>query len=431
MNTAAASRQEKLELCLGAAGTPVGTLTWARQGRRSYSAIRYHDGWLERPERFNVSADLTLQPGHQHHKARSAHDSVFHGALADTMPDAWGQRVIRRDHAKRRKADPDLPALEALDYLLAVDDFSRVGALRLRDADGTWLRSPGKTSRHTRPRIDLGKVLQASHALELGRETAADLRFLQGNGTSLGGMRPKCTMIDTDGALAIGKFPSVHDERSVTRGEVLALQLARKAGIHAANARINMIDDSPVAIIGRFDRDSRGGRIPYQSAATMLQTTRHSDSSYFEIADAIRAHSAAPTNDLHELWRRILYNLLITNIDDHLQNHGFLHVGHGLWRLAPAFDVNPFPDKNRESKTWLSEVDGPVTDVATLLARCNYFALSRPQANGILAEAYTAVSQWREAAGNPIIGMTNRDIDNVAPAFEHAQTAAARNILRA
>lgn len=137
MATPALIRQQ-VQLCIGKAGLPVGSLVYIRLGRCENRAFAYDESWLANPARFSVSADLQLMPGHQSHKARSPHDSVFHAAIADTAPDAWGRRVIARDHAKRRKADPRLPALTELDYLLAVDDFSRVGALRPRDPDGGW-----------------------------------------------------------------------------------------------------------------------------------------------------------------------------------------------------------------------------------------------------------------------------------------------------
>ena len=235
---ASASLRRQVQLGIGKAGLTVGSLVYVRQGRRENTAFAYDENWLAGAARFNVSADLQLIPGHQPHKAASVHDSVFHGAIADTAPDAWGRRVIARDHAKRRRADPQLPALNELDYLLAVDDFSRVGALRLGDVNGTWLRTVDEGRRSTPPLIDLGRIYQASRAVERGHESAEDLRYLQGKGTSLGGMRPKCTVVDEDGWLAIGKFPSVGDARSVTRGEVLALALAAQAGIDAARARI-------------------------------------------------------------------------------------------------------------------------------------------------------------------------------------------------
>ncbi|ATE59795.1 type II toxin-antitoxin system HipA family toxin [Thauera sinica] len=428
--TAVAPIRRQLQLCIGKAGLPVGSLVYVRQGRRENSAFAYDQGWLASPACFNVSADLQLMPGHQPHKAASPHDSVFHGAIADTAPDAWGRRVIARDHARRRKDDPKLPALTELDYLLAVDDFSRVGALRMRGPDGTWHRTVAAGRRSTPPLIELERVFQASRAVERGQETAEDLRYLQGKGTSLGGMRPKCTMVAEDGRLAIGKFPSVGDTRSVTRGEVLALKLAVQAGIDAAPARIVSLGEVPVAVIGRFDRDEADGRIPYQSAASLLQASREEDRSYTEIADAIRTHGHAPTQDVRQLWRRLAFNLLITNVDDHLQNHGFLHVAHGQWRLAPAFDINPFPDKDRESKTWLSEQDGPITDVQMLLARAPYFALDEELALAVLAEVHAAVSNWRQVALGPEVGLRAAELDDFAPAFEHGQMDAAAMLLR-
>lgn len=427
------STRQTVQLCIGRADLLVGSLVYVRQGRRENSAFAYDEAWLAGPERFSISADLPMVPGHQTHKAVSPVDSVFHGAIADTAPDAWGRRVIARDHAKRRKADPKLPALNELDYLLAVDDFSRVGALRLRDPDGAWHRAVEAGRRSTPPLIELERVFQASRAVERGQETTEDLRYLQGKGTSLGGMRPKCTLVDEDGRLAIGKFPSVGDARSVTRGEVLALKLAARAGIDAATARIVSLGEKgnevPVAVIRRFDRDEADGRIPYQSAASLLQASREQDRSYTEIADAIRTHGHAPTQDVQQLWRRLVFNLLITNVDDHLQNHGFLHVAHGQWRLAPAFDINPFPDKDRESKTWLSEQDGPITDVQMLLDRAAYFALDAAQAMAVLAEVHAAVSSWRPIAISPEVGLRPAELEDFAPAFEHEQTDAAAALL--
>lgn len=278
--------------------------------------------------------------------------------------------------------------------------------------------------------IELERIYQASRAVEHGQETAEDLRYLQGKGTSLGGMRPKCTLVDEEGRLAIGKFPSVSDARSVTRGEVLALKLAALAGIDAAPARIVLLAEVPVAVVRRFDRDESGGRIPYQSAASMLQASREEDRSYTEIADIIRACGHSPTRDLHQLWRRLVFNLLLTNVDDHLQNHGFLHVEHGLWRIAPAFDINPFPDKARESKTWLSEEDGPITDVPMLLARAPYFALDEKQAMLILAEVHGALANWRQIALSAEVGLRPKDLDDFTAAFEHEQMDASTALLR-
>lgn len=421
--------KQQVEICLGKVGHPLGRLTYVKQGQRENTSFAYDEAWLANPDRFKVSPDLELIAAYQQRKAPSRHDSVFHFAIADTAPDAWGRRIIARDHAKCRKEDATLAPLTELNYLLAVDDFSRIGALRLRDKHGNFLRTVEEGIPTTPPLVELQRVYAASRAVEKGEETAQDLKYLQGKGTSLGGMRPKCTVIDDNGWLAIGKFPSVSDTRSVTRGEVLALRLARRAGIDAALARVELLDGVPVAIIQRFDRTADHGRIPYLSAASLIQASREEDYAYTEIADAIRANGFAPTEDAKQLWRRIVFNLLITNTDDHLQNLGFLHVEKGQWKLSPAFDINPFPEKQRESKTWLSAEDGPVTDVVNLLARCPYFALTSAEALSILSVVYQAVLDWRSVALSPAVGLKANELDDFAPAFEHDQMTEARTLL--
>ena len=232
--------QGSATVCLGEGGMIVGQLAYSSSGVRENSSFAYSEQWLQSIERFSISPDLVLTETHQYHKAASSNDSVFHFAIADTAPDGWGCRVIARDHAKRRKVlisqgtDQAFSPLTQWDYLVGVDDFSRIGALRLRDATGNYLRTLESGDMATPPLLELASMLDASHAVERGKETEADLRYLRGRGTSLGGLRPKCSDIDDDGQLAIGKFPSVKDQRSVTKGEVLALRLALVAGIEAA-----------------------------------------------------------------------------------------------------------------------------------------------------------------------------------------------------
>ncbi len=409
----------ELDVCLGQAGTPVGKLIYVKHGPREFSQFAYREEWLTNPLAFDLSPDLSRVLGYQLRKAPSRDDSCFFLALADTEPDSWGRRVIARAHAKARKANPALRALTELDYLCAVDDFSRVGALRLRDTSETYLRSPDAGKRAIPPLLELEKVMTASRAVELGTETAEDLKYLQGKGTSLGGMRPKCTVLDEDGTLALGKFPSVGDERSVTRGEVLALRLARLAGIDAAQARIVMVHEAPVAVIRRFDRTPNQGRIPYMSGATLLQTSRHEERAYTEVVDAMRSTCMDFSASARQLWRRLVFNFLITNVDDHLQNIGFLYADRNQWRLAPAFDLNPFPDKDRESKTWLSEDTGPITSVAQLMSEAARFQLKPDEASAVLAEVVQALRQWRVVAMSAEVGLSRVDLDAFAPAFEH------------
>jgi len=418
-NTGSASKVE-LDVRLGRAGVPVGKLVYVKNGRREFSQFAYQEEWLANPVAFDISPDLSRVLGYQLRKAPSSEESCFFLALTDTEPDSWGRRVIARAHAKERKLKPALRALTEVDYLCAVDDVSRMGALRLRDASQTYLRNDEEGKRATPPLVELEKIMTASHAVELSKETAEDLEYLQGKGTSLGGMRPKCTVLDEDGTLALGKFPSVNDERSVTRGEVLALRLAKLAGIETANARVVMVRGAPVAIIRRFDRTSNQGRIPYMSGSTLLQSSRHEEHAYTEIVDAMRTRCSDFGASAQQLWRRLIFNFLITNVDDHLQNMGFLYVDKNQWQLAPAFDLNPFPDRDRESKTWLSEDTGPITSIGQLLGQAARFQLDPHEAADVLAEVVKAVQRWRDVALTADVGLSQAELEDFAPAFEHA-----------
>lgn len=420
--------KRQVQVAIGAKALPVGQLTFVRDGRREYSGFSYAPQWLRSRASFEISPDLPLRAGFVRRRAPSDLDSPFAFALADTAPDAWGARVIKRAHAKRRAEDPTLAPLTAFEYLASVDDFSRVGALRLVDAEGQFL---GSGARYRTPRlVDLSKIAAAARKVEEGTESTADLEYLQGKATSLGGLRPKCTILDENGALAIGKFPSVNDERSIVRSEVLALRLVAHAGSQAAVARVVAIEGAEIAVIRRFDRNADGARIPYLSGGSLVQARRDEDRAYTELADAIRRIGAAPADDLRELWRRLVINLLITDVDDHLWNVGFLYAGDGKWRLAPAFDVNPFPDKDRESKTWLSEASGPITSLEQLLAEAPYFGLTRAEAETAAGGIAMKLAQWREIATSSDVGLSEGDLAELAPAFEHKDARAARALAR-
>lgn len=423
-----------LDVFLGETARQVGTLRFETQGARQSAGFEYHPDWLAAEDRFALEPGLPLVSGMQFHQ-QARDGSLFHGAIADTEPDGWGRKIILRDYAKQRQrareegAAVEPRALNHLDFLLAVDDTSRVGALRFRDEHGTFQRAPEPDRRTAPPLIELNQLLNASRAVEQHTETAADLAYLRGRGTPLGGLRPKCTVIDEDGRLSIGKFPSVQDDRPVTKGEVLALLLARESGINAAEARLVDSDGSPVALIRRFDRPEDGGRLMYISAATMLgvDTSDGSEHSYTEIVDALRQHGAQPQTDIEELWRRIAFSILITNVDDHLHNHGFLHTQLGQWKLAPAFDVNPFPERVRELKTWISEDTGPAASVEALMSVAPYFRIDRDAAIRILAEVERATSRWRQVGHS--IGISNRELDQFVDAFENPEREIATELM--
>jgi serine/threonine-protein kinase HipA len=412
----------------------VGVIRHAAEGSRESASFEYDAAWLAAGDRFALEPGLPLVAGAQFHR-RVRDGSVFHAAIADTEPDGWGRRVILRDHAKRRQqargAGQRLEArpLVGLDFLLAVDDVSRVGALRFQDEHGTFQRVPEPGRRTTPPLIELGALLAATRAVERHSETAADLEYLRGRATSLGGLRPKCSVIDDAGRLSIAKFPSVTDERPVTKGEVLALGLARTAGIDAASARLVDSDGTPVALIRRFDRPDAGGRVMYVSAATMLGAERGDpgEHTYTEIVDALRVHGASTQADIEELWRRIVFSILITNVDDHLHNHGFLHVDRGKWRLSPAFDLNPFPERARELKTWLSEETGPDATIDAAMSIAPYFRISLARAKQMLSRIENAVAGWRDLGRT--LGMSEVELDQLVEAFEHPQRLAARRAM--
>jgi serine/threonine-protein kinase HipA len=251
--------RRSIDVLLGDEARPVARIEYESRGARERAAFEYTAEWLASKDRFTIDPTLQLVVGMQfHHRSRAG--SIFHGAVADTEPDGWAKRVILRDHAKRRVARPARSlALNHLDFLLAVDDAARVGALRFRDEEGVFRRASEPGRRTVPPLVDLGKLYAATRAVETDTESEADLEYLLGRATSLGGLRPKCTVLEADGQLAIGKFPSTTDERAVTLGEVLALRLATCAGIDAAQGRVVNVDGVPVAVIRRFDRPPGGG----------------------------------------------------------------------------------------------------------------------------------------------------------------------------
>jgi serine/threonine-protein kinase HipA len=232
-----------IDVCLGDEARLVGRLRYDQQGSRESAAFEYDATWLAAEDRFALEPGLALVTGPQYHR-KIGDSSVFHPAIADTEPDGWARRVIQRDHAKRRQdarragEAVETRPLNALDFLLAVDDVSRIGAIRMRDETGVFRRTADEGQRGVPPLIDIAHLLSATRAVETNTETAADLAYLRGRGTSLGGLRPKCSVLDAGGRLAIGKFPSVTDERAVTKGEVLAMRLARSPSLsHATPAK--------------------------------------------------------------------------------------------------------------------------------------------------------------------------------------------------
>lgn len=397
-----------LEVHLGETNLAIGKLYLNNKHRTGFS---YFDDWLQHPKFFNVSPDLQAVSAIQYPQ------QLFFLALQDTAPDSWGERVIRRAHAKQRQVDKNLSPLMPADFLLWVDDEARMGALRIYDPEKKVYLQAANSSRHIPPLVDLDKVLAASAAFEAGKEDLQDLQYLLGRGTSLGGARPKSTVRDFDGSLALGKFPSQADQRDVIRGEVLAMQLANLAGINAAKTRVELINKKAVAIVTRFDRTQAGARIPYLSAASMLQTSgREEDHAYTELVEILMRKGAKPIDDAQQLWRRLVFNFLICNTDDHLHNTGFLYDAKNKgWILAPAFDLNPMPNDLRESKTWLTEESGPINSKEQLLGAVSSFRLNEQQGLQIWDEVEAVVKSWKKLARQ--LGMDSSSLIDFETAF--------------
>ena len=309
--------------------------------------------------------------------------------------------------------------------MLALDDASRIGALRFRfDGHSPFL---AHTSGKLPPLMRLSALLRATDAIHGETETAQDLRFLLGAGSPLGGARPKAAVSLMDGTLAMAKFPKPDDTRDIAAGEILALTLAGQAGIQAAEHRLVPVGNQSVAVITRFDRSGKN-RIPFISAASLLGLPQGDPGAYTMLADGIRQFGNDVSGDLRELWRRLVFSLLASNYDDHLRNHGFLMREPGRWSLSPAYDLNPVPemDRARMSKTAITEEQKEPT-IVDALAAAKRFGLKDVESKKILHDVFVAVSDWRKTGRQ--LHLKASTLDAYASAFEHPLMDEARRLI--
>lgn len=252
------------------------------------------------------------------------------------------------------------------------------------------------------------------------------LARLLASGSSLGGARPKASVTAAQGSLAIAKFPRHDDEIDVTRWEALALTLATRADKEVPRWQVKSVATCPVLLLYRFDRQG-ARRIPFLSAKSLLAAEDGEQRSYLEIADEIRRHGAFPHRDLQALWRRIVFNILISNTDDHLRNHGFLYVGPRGWTLSPAYDLNPVPTdvRPRILSTAIDLDDAtPSLDLAFEVAQ--YFGFDNEEAAATAVQMGRAVGSWSAEAER--VGLSKGEIDRMASAFEHDDLQALRRM---
>jgi serine/threonine-protein kinase HipA len=388
---------------------------WSRLRKsRETASFEYDAAWLGNPARFSLEPALQLGPGPFH----TAADLPMFGAIGDSAPERWGRALMRRMERRRAEREKQAPrTLREIDYLLLVDDEARQGALRFAERiGGPFLREEG--AGRTPPLIELPRLLSAAERVIDETDTDEDLRLLLAPGSSLGGARPKASVRDRDGHLAIAKFPRRDDEYRTVLWEAVSLALAARAGILVPEARIEAVAGRPVLLVRRFDREG-ARRIPFLSSMSMLGARDNETRSYLEIVDALRQHGAAAKEDIQGLWRRIVFNILMSNTDDHLRNHGFLYAGAGGWRLSPAYDLNPVPVdvKPRVLTTAITE-DDPTASLPVALGVAGYFELDDARARAVAAEVARAVETWRDEAARQ--GLSREEIARMASAYEHA-----------
>lgn len=375
----------------------IGTLSAQQaKGRKSFS-FEYDTAWLKSNLQFMLDPDISLFSGTQY-----PNQKANFGVFLDSMPDTWGRTLMKRRAAQESKTSQNkAPNLYEIDFLLGVYDASRMGALRFKkDPDGDFLDNNKYAS--TPPWSSIKELQFAAENIEDDKdndEIRKWLSILIAPGSSLGGARPKANILDTDKSLWIAKFPSKSDTIDKAAWEYLCYKIALEAGIQMAPSRIEKINGKyHTFFTKRFDRD-QGNRIHFASAMTMTgkneETIKDNPPSYLEIAEFICNYGVNIEANLHQLWRRIVFNIAISNTDDHLRNHGFILTNEG-WILSPAYDLNPSIDKNGLSIN--IDMENNTLDFDLALSVGEYFRLNSKQMNQILQEVNTAVSKWKEVA---------------------------------
>ncbi len=414
-----ADRPTQVVVAIDGADVLAGLLFSHRRGGRESASFSYDPAYLARPDAYALDPSLPLVQG----GLQTPVGLAMFRAFADAAPDRWGRNLIMREERRRATAEGGTArSLGEIDFLLGVRDDLRQGALRFRDQQtGVFLADEDSGVPYV---TDLGTLLRAAEHLESDAESEEELRDLLRGGSSLGGARPKAHVIDTEGRIAIAKFPSARfDPWDVSAWESVALHLALLAGILVPRSELLRIADRSVLVVDRFDRDGHR-RIGYLSAMTMLEAEDGDVGSYLDIASAIEEASPRATDDLRELWRRMAFTILISNTDDHLRNHAFLHAGGNAWRLSPAFDLNPDPSVGRKHLATAIDESDTTASVETLMSVAPFFRLDEQDSVEVLRQVLVATSRWSEVAAR--CNIPKAEIDRMAPAFEHAETVAAR-----
>jgi serine/threonine-protein kinase HipA len=378
----------------------MGRLHVQSAGRQEVFSFEYAPQWLESDAAFAFDPDLQLLAGAQYPAQSRSNFGIF----LDSAPDRWGRLLMQRKENLRARQDKRASRrLTEWDYLLGVHDETRLGALRFRSlAGGEFVDADARLA--APPLTSVRELQAASDGLEqhIDEEDSPDyarwLNQLLAPGSSLGGARPKASVRDEGGNLCIAKFPSRADTRNMAAWEMLAHRLAARAGICVPEARL--LDtgdrDRSTFLVKRFDRTASKGRLAFVSAMTLTQRQDgDAGASYLELVELLQREGAETLEDTHQLFRRIVFSILIHNTDDHLRNHGFFIDDRGI-RLSPAYDINPSVDRD-DLTLAINETD-TTCDVEIARGACRMYSLSLKEADRCIAEVLSAVKSWRDEA---------------------------------
>lgn len=395
---------------------PIGVL-YAHQGKgRKSFGFEYHNGWLQSREQYLIDPDIGWYSGQQF---PSKNDNF--GVFMDSMPDTWGRTLMKRRESLLAKEENRKPnKLYDIDFLLGVYDASRMGALRFKtNPQGSFLDDNQEfPTPHWASARELQHGVEVIESENESNEIRKWLAILMAPGSSLGGARPKANILDDNNHLWIAKFPSKNDTIDKALWEYLAYKLAVKCGIEMAESVVQRLaDSSHTFFTKRFDRQ-HGERIHFASAMTMTgnseETIKDAPSSYLDLVEFIQYSGANSEKDLHQLWRRIVFNIAISNTDDHLRNHGFILTADG-WHLSPAFDINPSIDKAGLALNIDSENNALDFDLAMRVG--DYFQLTKNQMNQILDQVLLVVGTWQATAKS--LGISRVEQELMEAAFRY------------
>lgn len=384
------------------------------KGRKSFS-FAYQQDWLKSNQSFLLDPDIQYFSGPQFPVLKENF-----GIFLDSMPDTWGRTLLKRRANSLAKKQGKSPSnVYEIDFLLGVFDESRMGALRFKlDPKGEFLDN--STNGATPPWASVVELQHAVNNIERNEDTDEMQNWLAqliAPGSSLGGARPKANILDEHKHLWIAKFPSKNDTIDKAAWEFLSYQLALKAGINMSESKMSkVLGKYNTFFTKRFDR-IKSERIHFASAMTLTgnneEILRNITASYLDIAEVIQKYGANVNADLAQLWKRIVFNILISNTDDHLRNHGFILSDKG-WLLSPAYDINPSVDKSGLSLN--IDLDNNDLDIELAKSVGEYFRLNVTEMNKIIEEVLLAVKQWRNIANE--IGIVSMEQELMRGAFK-------------